>query len=139
MNVNGGTDYQVSGILKDVPANSHFKFNIIIPFESGRDPDTDWQWSGFYTYARLKPGADTASFASDVRRIVKSTHTGFSRSILHSVPHRHSPPLPSQMGTIAERRYRLHPNTRPHRHLYPHHRLYQLCQPDYCEVVGARA
>ena len=72
MNVNGGTDYQVSGILKDVPANSHFKFNVIIPFESGRDPDTDWQWSGFYTYARLKPGADGASFASNVSRIVKS-------------------------------------------------------------------
>ena len=64
MNVNGGTDYQVSGILKDVPANSHFTFNIIIPFESGRDPDTDWQRSGFYTYVRLNPGADTASFAS---------------------------------------------------------------------------
>ena len=74
MNVNGGTDYQVSGILKDVPANSHFTFNFIIPFESGRDPDTDWQRSGFYTYVRLKPGADAASFASNVSRIVKS-HT----------------------------------------------------------------
>ncbi len=74
MNVNGGTDYQVSGILKDVPANSHFKFDIIIPFESGRDPDIDWQRSGFYTYARLRPGADAASFASNVSRIVKS-HT----------------------------------------------------------------
>ena len=74
MNVNGGTDYQVSGILKDVPANSHFKFDVIIPFESGRDPDIDWQRSGFYTYARLKPGADAASFASNVSRIVKS-HT----------------------------------------------------------------
>ena len=72
MNVNGGTDYQVSGILKDIPANSHFTFNIIIPFESGRDPDADWQRSGFYTYVRLNPEADTASFASNVSKIVKS-------------------------------------------------------------------
>ena len=72
MNVNGGTDYQVTGVLKDIPANSHFSFDVIIPFESGRDPDTDWQWSGFYTYARLKPGADATSLARNVTEIVKA-------------------------------------------------------------------
>src|SRR5688572_18179973 len=82
MNVNGGTDYQVSGILKDVPENSHFTFNVIIPFESGRDPDTDWRWSGFYTYARLKPGADATSFASNVSEIVKA-HTPSSLDRYH--------------------------------------------------------
>ena len=82
INVNGGTDYQVSGVLKDVPANSHFTFNVIIPFESGRDPDTDWLWSGFYTYARLKPGGDATSFASDVSEIVKA-HTPNSLDRYH--------------------------------------------------------
>jgi putative ABC transport system permease protein len=71
MNVNGGTDYQVSGVLKDVPANSHFSFDVIIPFESGRDPDTDWSWSGFYTYVLLRRGADATSFASGVAETVK--------------------------------------------------------------------
>ena len=138
MNVNGGTDYQVSGILKDVPANSHFKFNLIIPFESGRDPDTDWQRSGFYTYARLKPGADAASFSSNVSRIVKS-HTPNSLDRYYIQPltdihlHSHLKWELSPNGDIG-----LHPHTRAHRHLYPHHRLYQLCQPDYREVVGAR-
>jgi putative ABC transport system permease protein len=72
MNVNGGTDYQVSGVLKDIPFNSHITFDIIIPFESGRDPDIDWQWSGFYTYTKLKPKADPLTFASGVNKIVKA-------------------------------------------------------------------
>jgi putative ABC transport system permease protein len=72
MNINGGTDYIVTGVLKDVPDNSHFKFNIIIPIQSRRDPDTDWQRNSFYTYARVKPGADANSLLSGVRDIVKA-------------------------------------------------------------------
>src|SRR5882672_1044220 len=34
MNMNGGTDYEVSGVLKDIPDNSHFTFDLLIPFES---------------------------------------------------------------------------------------------------------
>jgi putative ABC transport system permease protein len=72
MNLNGGTDYVVTGVLNDVPSNSHFSFNVIIPIESRRDPDTNWQFSGFYTYVRLKQGANVDSFLGDVQRIVKS-------------------------------------------------------------------
>lgn len=72
MNVNGGTDYEVSGVLKDIPGNSHFTFDLLIPFESRRDPDTDWQSSAFYTYVRLRQGADRSSFLSEVKKIVKA-------------------------------------------------------------------
>jgi putative ABC transport system permease protein len=72
MNVNGGTDYRVSGVIQDVPANSHFTFDIIIPFESGRDPNTDWERSRFYTYARLKPGTDVSTFVSQIAEIIKT-------------------------------------------------------------------
>jgi len=72
LNLNGGTDYVVSGVLEDIPANSHFTFNIIIPFESRRDPDTDWQRSSFYTYARLKENSDPNLFTGEVQQIIKS-------------------------------------------------------------------
>ncbi len=72
LNINGGTDYVVSGVLEDVPANSHFTFNVVIPFESRIDPDTDWQRSNFYTYARLKSGASPDVFLSNVQSIVKA-------------------------------------------------------------------
>jgi putative ABC transport system permease protein len=74
MNVNNGTDYQVTGIVNDVPSQSHFSFNVIIPFESRRDPDTNWQFSGFYTYVRLKPGSDPAALTSMVKDLVKTHH-----------------------------------------------------------------
>lgn len=78
MNVNNGTDYKVTGVVEDVPANSHFSFDIIIPFESRRDPDTNWQFSAFYTYVRLQPGTDVAAFESQVRELV---HTNQPQSI----------------------------------------------------------
>jgi putative ABC transport system permease protein len=73
MNVNNGTDYQVTGVVKDIPSQSHFSFHIIIPFESrGGDPDANWQFSGFYTYVKLKPGGDPATLTSTVKDLVKT-------------------------------------------------------------------
>lgn len=72
MNVDGGKDYTVSGVLKDIPANSHFTFKLVIPFESRTDPDTRWQGSNFYTYARLNPGVSPSTLNSDVEKIVKA-------------------------------------------------------------------
>jgi putative ABC transport system permease protein len=69
MNINNGTDYQVTGILKDAPANSHFTFDVLIPFESGRNADLDWGWYSFYTYVRLRPGADPKLFETNVRQL----------------------------------------------------------------------
>ena len=70
-NINNHTIFQVSGVLKDVPKNSHFNFDILIPFESGRDPDKDWEWYSFYTYARLKDGSDPGAFESKVVELFK--------------------------------------------------------------------
>lgn len=73
-NLNGGSDFVVMGVLKDVPANSHFTFDFIIPFESRRDPETNWAFSSFYTYVKLKPGSDVHALLSGVTRLFKE-HT----------------------------------------------------------------
>ena len=70
-NINNQTDFEVTGVLEDVPANSHFSFDVLIPFESGRNPDTDWNRHTFYTYARLKANSDPVAFESSVKDIVK--------------------------------------------------------------------
>jgi len=62
----GNEDYVVTGILKDLPANSHLKFTILFNYEkyiqltkaNGGDAENSWGWSDFYTYILLKPGAD---------------------------------------------------------------------------------
>jgi putative ABC transport system permease protein len=84
-NINNSTDFVVSGILKDVPQHSHFTFDVLIPFESGRDPDTDWNWSSFYTYLRLKPETDPTLFKVKVQELFR-VHQPTSLDAYHIQP-----------------------------------------------------
>ena len=70
-NINNQTDFEVTGVLKDVPPNSHFTFEVLIPFESRLNPDIDWNRHTFYTYAKLRSGSDPVAFESNVRSLVK--------------------------------------------------------------------
>jgi len=69
INVNNGQDFTVTGVLKDVPQNSHFTFDFLIPFVSRMDSviDRDWNFYIFYTYALLKPNASAASFSEKLQ------------------------------------------------------------------------
>ena len=70
----GGTDYPVivTAVLKDVPLNSHFSFDFLIPLKFGNvDLSTDWGWYNFYTYVRLKPGVNPKSFESKLQPLFK--------------------------------------------------------------------
>ena len=56
-------DYIVKGVLEDLPANSHIRFNIILNYEkyiqlTQGAANTSWGWSDFYTYVLLKPGTN---------------------------------------------------------------------------------
>lgn len=56
-------DYLVTAVLKDVPANSHIQFHILLNYNkyiqlTNNNANTSWQWSDFYTYLLLKPGTD---------------------------------------------------------------------------------
>jgi putative ABC transport system permease protein len=68
-----GKVFFVTGILKDVPGNSHFSFDFLISirsFEYG-GLDTDWGFYNFYTYARLKSGTDPSLFISKLQPLFK--------------------------------------------------------------------
>ncbi len=56
-------DYVVTAMLKDVPANSHLQFHILLNYNkyiqiTNGDANTSWGWSDFYTYVLLKPGTN---------------------------------------------------------------------------------
>ncbi len=63
---------EVVGVTKDVPANSHLKYNFLISYETlnnrTRNDDgtasseTAWGWYDFNTYVLLKDGADPKAF-----------------------------------------------------------------------------
>ncbi|MBL7961164.1 ABC transporter permease, partial [bacterium] len=54
------TDYKVTGVLKDIPGNSTFRPNFIIPFSQlGTSTLDAWWHFGFFTYLLLsEPSAD---------------------------------------------------------------------------------
>jgi putative ABC transport system permease protein len=51
---------KVTGVFKDVPENSHIKFDMLISFSTlSRDGRLDtWTWPEFYDYVMLAPGTD---------------------------------------------------------------------------------
>jgi len=93
-----GDDYKVTGILENVPSNSHFTFTHLLSMESHRNPDKEsWvRWTQFYTYILVREGADpdavpTAMSAILARNIDASLLQDYSPSLqpLYSI-HLHS-------------------------------------------------
>jgi len=59
-------NYFVKAVLKDIPGNSQFRFNILFNYKKyvdmvrpgGSDAEGSWTWSDFYTYILLKTGTN---------------------------------------------------------------------------------
>ena len=56
-------EYEVTGIIKEVPQNAHFTFDFIINIHNllqndQYKNDDGWGWSNFVTYIQLHPNAD---------------------------------------------------------------------------------
>ncbi|NVO12321.1 MAG: ABC transporter permease [Bacteroidales bacterium] len=56
----------VTGIMEDIPANSHLKFDLLVSMETyflehNRNLDDNWVVSNFYTYVKLKDGTSISS------------------------------------------------------------------------------
>jgi putative ABC transport system permease protein len=72
VDIDNGTDYAVTAVLKDVPSNSHFSFDFLIPLKFGNaDLSTEWGWYNFYTYVRLKPGVNPKTFEGKLQPLFK--------------------------------------------------------------------
>jgi len=65
--LNNVVTFRITGIFKDIPDNTHLKFNILISWPTyaiwrGKDIETAWFWDGFYTYILLPKGTDIKAF-----------------------------------------------------------------------------
>lgn len=61
--MNDETDFEVTGIFKDLPERSHMKLDLLYSFETyvnftSEGARTAWQWDGFLNYVQLHPGTD---------------------------------------------------------------------------------
>ena len=74
-------DFTVTGILKDIPKNSHFHFKMLMPFQAriamASNPEQYQRWgnSSFYTYILVPENFDQAAFEAKLPALVEKYHT----------------------------------------------------------------
>lgn len=86
--IDSNANFVVSGIIKDPPSNTWFKFDYLLPWSFmtrlGWD-DKGWGNNSVYTFVLLKPGISQASFDNHIRDITTShsdeTTKVFSQSL----------------------------------------------------------
>ena len=75
----------VTGVMEDVPGNSHLQFDCVVPFKlqemGGRRLD-QWGNNSFYTYVELAENADAGAVDEKVRDYIKKNNQG-SNTTLH--------------------------------------------------------
>jgi putative ABC transport system permease protein len=68
-------DFKVTGVMADMPPNSHFTMDVMVPFEDyfrGTEVDvTSWNSNYVYTYFLLREGADPVALQSDIHRVIE--------------------------------------------------------------------
>jgi putative ABC transport system permease protein len=84
---------KITGVFKDIPDNSHIKFNILISYTTlyhrngGKDRfENDWNKKDFYTYILLSPGTDPkrleTKFTSFIQQHIPGEKTDHQESRL---------------------------------------------------------
>jgi putative ABC transport system permease protein len=90
---NKKTAYKVTGIFKDMPANTHLKADILISYATflseakDSQPETAWQWDGCLTYLKLRPGTDIpkleAKFPALVDKLAGEDHKKYKTGAVY--------------------------------------------------------
>ncbi|MFL5753647.1 MAG: ABC transporter permease [Bacteroidia bacterium] len=75
-NTPGKGSFKVSAVIEDAPANTHFKYTVLLPFsryvlDNGPACETSFGWDGFYSYLRIKPGSDIAALESKINKLAQ--------------------------------------------------------------------
>jgi putative ABC transport system permease protein len=71
--LDGAMDFEVAGIVKSIPENSHFKFDILLSYENliklSKYWDNSWVAENVYSYILLAPGADVKALQAKLPQI----------------------------------------------------------------------
>ena len=73
--VNTKEPYKVTGVMKDLPNNTKFKFEFLIPWSNIVKDGNDGPWWGnnaYQTYVELKNGASEAVVNNKIKNIIKA-------------------------------------------------------------------
>ena len=63
-------EMMVSGVIEDVPPNSHFHFDFLVSFRQLQgNPDANWGQYNYYTYVKVKDGTNIAGFTKKIQGV----------------------------------------------------------------------
>ena len=65
--------FKVTGVMQDVPENTHYKFNMLISDGSIRDKaeQEGWSWNNYYGFIKLREQASPASVSNKLETFAK--------------------------------------------------------------------
>jgi len=76
LNIDDSRDFKITGVIADMPSNSHFVIDVMVPFldyfKDNPDETTRWGSNYVYTYFLLREGADPAALESDIHRVIET-------------------------------------------------------------------
>ena len=78
-------DYKISGVMKDMPGNSHLQLDFIASETTYGSESDNWRAPSYYTYIILKEGTDIAEFDAKIKDFIQS-HDSSSRFTLSVQP-----------------------------------------------------
>lgn len=64
-------EFKVTGVIKDVPLNSHFRFDALISRSSNKDYQGSWGNFGVFTYIQLPPDYDLTKMYASLDKVIK--------------------------------------------------------------------
>lgn len=73
LTVNDTRERKVTGVIKDIPENTHFRFTMFIPMSEDAD-SKEKMWAGnqnFNTYLRVHPGTDVKRLQADLNHMLE--------------------------------------------------------------------
>ena len=67
-----GDDFTITGVIEEVPDNSHMPVEIFVSMEDLNNPYwlQAWDWPGMYTYIKLKAGVNPSEFENSIRSVI---------------------------------------------------------------------
>lgn len=78
----GTHNYQVTGVVADLPENTHLKFNSLVSFQTlvqqtNGNAHNSNGWNAFLTYLRVESGTDPDQLAAKFPAFIKENYTSY--------------------------------------------------------------
>ncbi len=82
ISLNNERSLLVTGVIEEVPSNSHLDFDFLISFQTYNVPEgyasdlTSWSWLGFLTYVQLEDGSNPSYIEEQLLALSKEISVG---------------------------------------------------------------